>query len=188
HGYYACVSYSDAQIGILLDELENLGLAENTIVVLWGDHGWHLGEHTFWGKHNTLNNALRVPLIVHAPGSKAGKTDSLAELVDLYPTLCDLAKLDKPTHLQGDSLAPVLKDKSAAVKQAAFSVWGAGNAIKTDRYLYTQWQKNGKTVGQMLYDHRSDPDENTNIANLAENKQIVEKLRSQLKQKTQAIL
>lgn len=186
HAYYACVSFIDAQIGRVLDTLDELGIADNTIVVLWGDHGWHLGEHTYWGKHNTLNNALQVPLIVKAPGCKPAKTDSFAELVDIYPTLCDLTDLPKPDHLQGDSFVPVLKDPAKQIKPATYSIWQGGHAIKTDRYLYTQWQKNGKTTAHMLYDHENDPEENINIADVPANKQLVEELQLMIKTKTAA--
>ena len=183
HAYYACVSFIDAQVGRVLDTLDELGIADNTIIVLWGDHGWHLGEHTFWGKHNTLNNALQVPLVVKGPGCSMGKTDSLAELVDIYPTLCELTDLPRPQHLQGDSFAAVLKDASKQIKPAVYSIWQGGHAIKTDRYLYTQWQKDGKTTAHMLYDHKNDPDENTNIADDPQNKQLVEKLQQMIRTK-----
>lgn len=162
HAYYACVSYVDAQIGRVLEELEKLGLAENTIVVLWGDHGWNLGEHNFWGKHNTLDNSLHSPLIVRAPGHRRkNATDSLVEFVDIYPTLCSLAGIATPKHAQGTSLVPLLDDPSRTLKQAVYSRWGDGRAVKTDRYLYTEWTDGRR----MLFDHRNDPDENVNIAN-----------------------
>ena len=184
HAYYACVSFIDAQIGRVLGAIDELGIADNTIVVLWGDHGWHLGEHTFWGKHNTLNNALQVPLIVKVPGCPAGRTDSLAELVDIYPTLCELTDLPTPLHLQGDSFAAVLKDAAEQIKPAVYSIWQGGHAIKTDRYLYTQWQKDDKTTAHMLYDHKNDPDENVNVADAPGNKQLVEELQMMIKNKT----
>ncbi len=105
HGYYACVSYIDAQIGLVLDELERLGLAESTIVVILGDHGWHLGEHGFWGKHNLMNHATRAPLIVRVPHCKGGKAGGVVEFVDIYPTLCELCKVPVPEgQLQGKAL------------------------------------------------------------------------------------
>ena len=112
HGYYAAVSFTDANVGKLLDELERLDLADNTIVVLWGDHGWKLGEHDGWCKHTNFENDTHAPLIVRAPGQKApgGKTRALVEFVDIYPTLCDLAGLAKPDHLEGTSVAPLLDD------------------------------------------------------------------------------
>ena len=109
HGYFACVSYIDAQIGRVLAALEANGHAENTIVVLWGDHGFHLGDHNFWGKLTLLHQSLQVPLLIRLPEDKAGKRiESVVGLVDLYPTLCELANLEKPPHLQGQSLLPVM--------------------------------------------------------------------------------
>ena len=165
HAYYASVSFVDAQVGKVLASLDSLGLAENTIVVLWGDHGWNLGEHNFWGKHNTLNNSVHAPLIVCAPGSKAGNpSNQLVEFIDIYPTLCALTKLPAPAHLQGENFAPLLQNPAAEFKSAVFMKWNGCNAVKTDRYLYTEWQKNGKVTHRMLFDHQLDPDENKNIA------------------------
>jgi len=182
HAYYACVSYVDAQIGRVLDALEDLGLSQNTIIVLWGDHGWHLGEHDFWGKHNTLNNALQAPLIVRAPGGKPNhRVDALVEFVDIYPTLCELAKVPIPEHVQGDSLAP-LNNTPRTWKNAVFGCWSGCEWVKTDRYLYTEWKKGQKTTARMLFDHRKDPDENENIANDPEHREQVESLSQLLRQ------
>lgn len=172
HGYYACVSYVDAQIGKVLNELERLGLADNTIVILWGDHGWHLGEHDFWGKHNTLNNALHAPMIIRAPGFKQNnKTNALVEFVDMYPSLCELAGVGVPEkQLAGKSFVPLMGDPNLPWKKAVFSRFG-GKAVKTDRYLYTEWKNS-----RMLFDHKTDPDENVNIAELPENAEIVSRL------------
>ena len=149
-----------------MDELKALDMDKNTIVVLWGDHGWHLGEHNFWGKHNTLNNALQVPMIVRAPGfKKNNRTEALCELLDLYPTICELAGLPQPTShtLDGKSFVPLLKNPDLPWKEAVFSRWGTGEAVKTDQYLFTDWGGS-----KMLYDHAVDPDENTNIAGTAD--------------------
>lgn len=123
HGYYACVSYIDAQIGKILDELERLGLHENTIIMLWGDHGWHLGEYSIWGKATLYDNSTRAPLIVSAPGMKARgkKSDALVEFLDMYPTLCDLANLPIPSHVQGKSFKHLLNKPESKGKEAAFS-------------------------------------------------------------------
>jgi len=128
HGYYACVSYIDAQIGMVLDELEALGQRDNTIIVVWGDHGWHLGEMGIWGKATNYEISTRVPLMIWTPDMKAnGKhTKALVELVDLYPTLCDLAGLESPSHeLEGKSFAPLLTDPEQPWKQATFSQFPA---------------------------------------------------------------
>lgn len=180
HAYYACVSYVDALIGKILAELKALDLDKNTIIVLWGDHGWHLGEHNFWGKHNTLNNALQVPLIVRVPGSKQNlQTDALVEFVDIYPSLCEFAGLSYPAShtLEGKSFAPLLNNPNQPWKEAVFSQWKKANAVKTDRYLYTEWSSGSK----MLFDHQSDPQENINIANKPELAGTVAYLSSLLK-------
>lgn len=177
-GYYAGTSYIDAQIGRLLDELDELGLTSNTIVVLWTDHGYHLGEHDLWCKTTNFELDTRVPLIISAPGKPGGrKTDALAELVDLYPTLADLAGLGVPEGLEGISLAPVLEDAGRPWKKAAFSQFPRpwfyrgqpqimGYSVRTDRYRYTEWQdfRTGEVKARELYDHRTDPLETRNLA------------------------
>ena len=161
HAYYACVSYVDAQIGRVLKAVDELELADDTIVVLWGDHGWNLGEHGFWGKHNTLHNSLHSPLILRVPGRGKGiRTPALVEFVDIYPTLCELAGIPAPEHVQGTSMTPLLGTPQRPWKDAVFARWSRCQSVKTDRYLYTQW-KNGD---RMLFDHQTDPDENRNIA------------------------
>ena len=187
HGYYACTSYIDAQIGRLLDELDRLGLRENTVVVVWGDHGWQLGEHGLWCKHSNFETSAHAPLIFSAPGMKdAGKpTDALVEFVDIYPTLCELAGLPLPDHLEGTSLVPVLNDAGRKWKSAAFSQYPRyvmGYSMRTDRYRFTLWMKNdGQAEAIELYDHRVDPSENNNIAGSPENTELVKQLTKQLK-------
>jgi iduronate 2-sulfatase len=123
HAYYACVSYVDAQIGRVIASLEKNKVRENTIIVVWGDHGWHLGEYGIWGKATNYEIATRVPLIISTPSmpQKGTSSDSLVELIDIYPTLCDLANIPQPDHLAGKSLLPVLRDPSAVVKRLAMS-------------------------------------------------------------------
>ncbi len=171
HGYYACVSYTDALVGELLGELTKLGLAENTIVLLWGDHGWKLGEHAMWCKHTNFEIDCHAPLIISAPGTKFPKgtsCPSLVEFVDLYPTLCDLTGTKKPKHLQGDSLVPLLKNPATAdFKPAAFSRWpGLGESVKTKRYRYTEYRakSDGPITDMILFDHKTDLAENQNVA------------------------
>ena len=168
-GYYACVSYTDTLVGKLLEELDRLKLADNTIIVLWGDHGWNLGEHTMWCKHSCFETSLQVPLLVAAPGYKAGlRSSELVESIDIYPTLCDLTGLVKPDHLQGQSLVPLLKNPEDKWKPFAISRYRNGDSVRTDQFRYTRYSTpNGKTLGQMLYDYKSDPVENTNVANIA---------------------
>ena len=192
HGYYAAVSYVDAQVGRVLDELEKLGLRENTIVVLWGDHGWKLGEHQAWAKHSNVENDTRVPLLISVPGMKhAGQqSDALVELVDVYPTLADLAGLPLPAHLEGRSFKPLFADPQQPWKAAAFSqyprttgkVGRMGYSMRTERYRFTQWvdsKDHTKVQAVELYDHQTDPQENTNIADEPENAALVQTLKKQ---------
>lgn len=172
HHYYACVSFVDAQVGRLLDEVDRLGIADNTIIILWGDHGWQLGEHGFWCKHTNFEVATRVPLIVVAPGMapavEGGRAcERLVEFIDLYPTLCDLAGLEKPDHLQGKSMAPLLKDVDAAHKDMIFTRHGGGDAVRDDRYRYMEMRADrgrGELRGVGFFDLQTDPQENTSIA------------------------
>ena len=161
HGYLACTSYVDKLVGDVLAELDDLGLAENTVVVLWGDHGWHLGEHNFWGKHNTMHLATRVPLIVKVPGKAPGSSKSLVETSDLFPTLCALAGIDGPETVQGRSFAELLDHPERPFRDAAYSRFVTADAVITDRFSYTRY-KGG--TSQMLYDLLKDPDENRNVA------------------------
>ncbi len=192
HGYHAAVSYMDAQLGRVLDELDQLGLRENTIVILWGDHGWKLGEHDRWAKHSNVENDVHAPLIISVPGMKAAgkKTDALVEFVDMYPTLAELAGLPLPANLEGKSFKPLLDDPSRAWKSAAFNQYPRtvqgkrlmGYSMRTDRYRFTRWvDRNDPAVVDAieLYDHQTDPQENTNIANEPANKALVEKLTAQ---------
>ena len=163
HGYYACLSYVDAQIGKVLDALDELGLADNTIVVFLGDHGWHLGEHGFLEKHNLMDRATHVPLMVRVPGMQKGKTKSMVEFVDLYPTLCELCGIPVPENqLDGTSFVPVLKDLHAKTKDHVYIQWGGGDNAVDQRYSYTEWRQNGKLNASMLFDHEIDAEENKN--------------------------
>ncbi|MEM7601974.1 MAG: sulfatase [Verrucomicrobiota bacterium] len=169
--YAACVSYVDEQIGRLMDQLEKSGLRENTIIVFWSDHGWHLGEMSAWGKMTNYEIATRVPLLISVPGKQSGRTKSLAALVDLYPTFCDLLSVDTPEHLEGVSLVPVLADSEAEVKGAVFHRYQRykgryfGRAVKTQEYRYVRWSnKQGELEAEELYDQKRDPNETTNIS------------------------
>ncbi|MDA0284441.1 MAG: sulfatase, partial [Planctomycetota bacterium] len=165
HGYYACVSYADAQIGKLLDELDRLEISDNTIVVLWGDHGWNLGEHTLWCKHSCYETSMQIPLVVRAPGIKGGQRRSgLIESIDLYPSLCELAGLPLPDHLQGRSFATLMKVADSDWKSAAVGRFQNGDTIRTDAFRFTEYtDKNGKRTSQMLYDHNANPHETVNV-------------------------
>lgn len=170
--YYACISYIDAQIGRLLKTLEELGLKDDTVVILWGDHGWHLGDHGLWCKHTNFESATRVPMILRVPGQKhpGHKTEALVEFVDIYPTLCELCGLPLPEGLEGTSMVPLLDDPNRPWKTAAFSQYPRGKvmgySLRTDRYRYTEWhpQQPGQPVDVELYDHEVDPREDVNLA------------------------
>ncbi len=181
HGYLASVSYMDAQVGKVVDSLKELGLDKNTVVILWGDHGWHLGEHNFWGKHNILKNATKSPLIMRVPGS-CGLVRSLVEFVDIYPTLCESAGLAVPAHCQGKSMMPSVIKPDVKHKEAVFIEWQSGRNVKTDRFSYTEWNKKGKVANRMLFDHDKDPQENENVINKPEYAKTVAKFSALLKQ------
>ncbi len=184
HGYYACVSYTDAQIGKVLAALERLGLDENTIVVLWSDHGWNLGEHGLWCKHCCYETSMRIPLIVRAPGKQQGVSSfALVETIDLYPTLCEAAGLPLPQHLEGKSFLGLLDDPKAAHKSAAVGRYGRGDTIRTHRYRFTEYRNGqGKLLGTMLYNHVDDPGETVNIVKQPELAETVAELAKQLSQ------
>ena len=204
HGYYAAISYVDAQIGKVIDELDRLSLAKNTIIVLTSDHGLQVGEHTSWGKMTLFENDARAPLIIVAPGvTPSGvKTRSISELIDIYPTLVDLCGLPQPAGLDGLSLKPVLSDPTKSVKEAALTqhprpaiYWRnsqysktrpmptvMGYAMHNDRWCYTEWRdfKTGRVVGQELYDDQKDPTETVNLAGTLEGATIIPALAEQL--------
>ena len=182
-GYYACVSFADAQVGRLLDELDRLELSENTIVVLWGDHGWNLGEHTLWCKHSCFETSMHAPLIVRAPAVANGKQriGALTEFIDIYPSLCELAELPLPAHLEGESFVPRLKEPSLPGKATAIGRFKQGDTIRTDQFRFSEYTNTkGKRIGRMLYDHRSDPAENVNIAEREEKADVVDQLTTRL--------
>ncbi len=167
-GYYASTSFMDEQAGRVLSGLEKLGLAENTIVVFWGDHGWSLGEHTHWQKMSLMEEVARVPLIIRAPGQAGNgkRSRSLVEFVDLYPTLADLCGLQAPAELEGHSMKPLLARPSQPFKKAAFTQIAfekiRGLSVRTDRFRYNTWR--GLGDGEELYDHQADPGEFVNLA------------------------
>ncbi len=184
-GYHACVSFIDRQIGRLLDEVERLGLAQNTIIVLWGDHGWQLGEHGFWCKHTNFEVATRVPLIIVAPGVDGNRVcHRLVEYIDIYPTLCDLAGLPLPDHLQGKSLRPLLTNVDAQHKDAVFTRFGGGDAVRTSRYRYMEMRAKGglgPLQGVGMFDLQRDPQENQNVAQKPAYEDVREQLQTILR-------
>lgn len=205
HGYYASVSYIDAQIGRLMDELERLGIAENTIIVLWGDHGWKLGEHNSWGKMSNFEIDTRVPMIFSGLGAsaKGQKSNALTEFVDIYPTLLEMTGFEVPGYLHGRSLSTLLEDPSRIVKDAAYSQFLLGRfgpprtrekermgySVRTENFRYTEWyawDKVNKMPGEFLdselYDHRTNHGENINVAHDNSYKNIKDKLAQYIDQ------
>ncbi len=180
--YYACVTFMDAQVGVLLEAMDRLKLWDNTVVVLWGDHGWSLGEHSQWAKMSLFEESARAPLLFAVPGmSNPGvPTGSFAEFVDIYPTLVDLCGLPKVDGLEGGSLTPILRDPDTKIKNAAFTVvvrrGGLGRSVRTDHYRYTQWP-NGSAE---LYDHQNDPHEYTNLAKDPKHANAVDEMKKVL--------
>lgn len=191
HGYYASTSFVDAQIGKVIRALDELQLAENTIVVLWGDHGFHLGDLGIWTKHTNYEQANRIPIVFVAPGTakRGASTKQLAESVDIYPTLAELAGLPAPTGPQpidGKSLVPVLKDPDARVRDHAYHAYPKkrlGRAIRTERYRMVEWttlSKPKESAEYELYDYQTDPLERENLAK--QFPEVVEELKLVLAQ------
>lgn len=197
HGYYASVSFVDAQIGKVCRALERLDLAEDTIVILWGDHGFHLGDHGYWTKHTNYEQANRIPLVIVAPGVTApgSSTRQLAESVDIFPTLAELAGLpapDGPQPIDGVSLVPVLRDPATRVRDYAYHCFPRGRrigrAIRTERYRLVEWRRPDEppqSAELELYDYQVDPHERRNLA--ADRPQVVAQLRAILDEHPEAV-
>jgi iduronate 2-sulfatase len=192
HGYYAATSYMDAQVGRVLDSMDELKLWESTIVLLWGDHGWHLGDHGMWCKHTNYEQATRIPVIVAAPTlASNAKTAAMIETVDIYPTLCELSGLPVPAGLDGKSFAQVLKSPDSPGRESVTHVYPRsqllGRAIRTPRYRLVEWKQPGAeaATGEFeLYDYEVDPQETKNLA--AENPALVQQLRRLLAEQPEA--
>ncbi len=196
HGYYAATSYADAQLGKVIAELDRLGLRETTVICLWGDHGWHLGEHGLWCKTTNFELDTRSPLIFCLPDGRCSgrSTDALAEFVDVYPTLAELCGLPLPEALEGTSLVPVLDDPDAVVRDCARSQFPRpwpekkdgfshmGYSIRTDRYRYTEWREmpSGASHARELYDHNNDSMETVNLAGHDDHADIAAELQNLL--------
>ncbi len=208
HGYYAAISYMDALVGKLLNTLDSLGLAKNTVVVLWGDHGWHLGDHNLWCKHTNFEEATRAPLIIAAPGMAPSKTNSQSEHIDIFPTLCELAGLNIPSVLDGKSLVPLMKNPLAKVKDFSVSQYPRssdgvetdrqgyaeakvmGYSIRKDKFRYTVWMNNGYRsnqpydekllIGAELYDYKNDPLETVNVVNEKKYQSVAAEMKNQM--------
>jgi len=208
HGYYACVSYTDALVGQLLHSLDSLGLRENTIIVIWGDHGWHLGDHDLWTKHTDFENATHAPLIITAPGFKGNKSKSMIEFVDIFPTLCDLTGLPTPKNLDGVSLIPIMKNPEFSVKKYSISQYPRsekstklkavgfpdgrvmGYSLRTERYRITMWMAKSfrsnlpydesALASIELYDYQKDPLETVNVYNSKEYVSVAKDMKANM--------
>jgi len=178
HGYYACVSYIDHEIGRLIKHLKKLNIYDNSIIVLWGDHGWQLGEHNLWAKHCNYQTSLKVPLIIKYSNQKTQqKINSVVELLDIYPTLCDLSNIQKPEHLQGKSLISINEENPTNLN--GFSNYHNGFTITNKDYSYTVWKnKEGNVKAEMMYNLNLDSDENNNISSEVVNSSIKLNFRS----------
>lgn len=174
HAYFACVSYIDAQVGKLMEELEKQGLAENTVVIIWGDHGWHLGDHRVWGKHTIFERALKSAFIAKVPGITKGRVmDEVVNTIDIYPTLVELGGLEMPHETDGTSLVPLLKGKTSDWQNVSYGYFRNGISLRTERYRLTRYFRKAEPIIE-LYDHQTDPDETRNIA--ADQPEIIERL------------
>ncbi|MBC7653355.1 MAG: sulfatase [Oligoflexus sp.] len=200
HGYYASISYVDALVGKLLGELKSSGLDKNTIIILWGDHGWHFGDHNLWNKHSNFEQATRTPLIISIPGQKSKIVyQSITEFVDIYPTLAELANIQPTQQLDGKSLVSALKGDQKAIKDFAISQYPRKNgkdnfmgyALRTKQYRFVEWIKDFRTTQKFdqqnvhaveLYDYEKDPLETKNLANDPVYKKIKEDLSSKMHQ------
>ena len=207
HGYYAAVSYTDAQVGILLNTLDSLGILNNTIIVLWGDHGWHLGDHDLWNKHTNFEQATRSPLIIAAPGYQPGKTSSLTEHLDIFSTICNLAGVAIPSRVEGKSLVPLMRNKKATIKEFSVSQYPRklkkeeaakmgytetklmGYAIRNERYRFVIWMndftskdafQSKKVYATELYDYQKDPNETVNVVNDALYKTVAKEMHQKM--------
>ncbi len=178
--YYATVTFLDDQVGRVLDEIDRLGLADTTAIVFTSDHGYHLGEHTFWQKTNLREEVIRVPLMISAPGLAPGRSDSIVELMDIYPTLCALTGIATPPTVQGKNLIPVLRDPTVSVRDAALSIVRNGHSLRCPRWAYMRYQDESEE----LYDMDADPQQFRNLARRDGHETILQDFRQRL----QAIL
>ena len=182
HGYYASVSYMDVLIGELINGLDDLGLRDNTTIILWSDHGYFLGEHGFWCKHSTFHEAAKIPFIISSPEYKQNVvTESFTELIDVFPTLCDIAGIEPPKYIHGTSLVPVLNNPSVNIKDEIYTRYKEGEAVVDKNYSYTEFYRGKKYLGNMLYDMNKDIKQNIDISKMAKNKDLVKKYSTKLR-------
>ncbi|QZT38233.1 sulfatase [Halosquirtibacter xylanolyticus] len=175
HAYYACISYVDQQVGKVINELKKQGLDKNTIIVVWGDHGWHLGDQHVWGKHTLFENALRSTLIIKDPRSKKSGVviSNIVESVDLYPTICEIAEVPKPQNINGETMVPLLYGDTTRQKNYAYGYFNKGVTLRNEQYRLIKYFRNEKPTIE-LYDHKTDPLEDENIAE--QNSNIIKQL------------
>lgn len=201
HGYYASVSYVDALLGQLITHMKDIGIYDNTIIILWGDHGWKLGDHNSWGKMTNYNIDLKVPMIIRYPNqeNRNAKTYEITELIDMFPSLCELVNIEVPEYMQGTSFVPLLENPNLEWKKAAFSQFHRrpkvsadgkrhmGYSMNTENYHYIEWYGWDSKTGTKrefesaeLYDSKNDPLETINIAQNEELSELVKSLSKQL--------
>jgi arylsulfatase A-like enzyme len=174
HAYFACISYIDAQVGKLLDKLEELGVADNTVVVIWGDHGWHLGDHLLWGKHSLFERALKSALIINVPGKTKGEiVNKIVSTTDIYPTIIELCGIEMPHQTDGKSLIPLLRNSDSQWEEAAYGYFKNGISLRTQQHRLTKYFRNQQPVVE-LYDHAVDPHETINVAE--KHPEVIERL------------
>ena len=186
-GYYASVSYMDAQVGKVLTALKEAGLEERTIVIFTSDHGYHLGEHDFWAKVSLHDESARVPLIIAVPGKQPAVCHSLTELLDLYPSISKLCGLPMQARLQGKDISGMLDDPSVEVRDAAFSVNGRGFLLRSHRWAYIQYGRDGSR-GAELFDMKSDPHQYTNLVDSEDHAEVVAEFQSAMDAKMKVVL
>lgn len=177
HGYYACVSYIDAQIGQLVAALKQLKIYNNTYLILMSDHGWSLSDHGLWAKHSNFEKALKIPFIIKGPGiEKSSQTENYMELIDLYPTICDLTKTEKPVDIDGDSFLETLYNPNKINKTTIYSKWKNGETLVKNNWAFTKWSYRNKADDKMLFNHVNDPEETQNLIGIRKYKAISNEL------------
>ena len=195
HGYYAATSYMDTQVGSVLDELEAQGLAKRTVVMLFGDHGWHLGEQGQWAKTTNFELDARAPLMLHVPGMRTGgrSSDGIVEFVDMFPTLCEACGIGPPAGLEGESMMEIVENPDLPGKEAAFnqlprpylagSDWEQmGYSMRTERYRYTEWvSRDGSVIGRELYDLAEEAFGTVNLAERTSHQALVDDLSARVR-------
>lgn len=195
HGHYAAISYTDRQVGQVLDALDHAGLRDTTIVVLTSDHGFHDGQHGYWGKHNLWEQSLQVPLFIRLPGRDGGRIETLTEHIDLFPSLCELAGIDIPVHVEGKSISELFSGERREHKEAVFAhrrhiwhdrlqVYSEAQTVRTERYRFTRYlDKTGEAIFEELFDYDNDPEERINLCADSSSPHVPMQLVTELRQR-----